>query len=828
MKQLYSVGPLPDSASPPGDGRPTARPASTFKAASPGLRPEEVQSALSQTAYTPPPRGGENPGPLPVRLALLQTGTAGRVLAHVAPNGGTYFAHTLLNVPATADAQLAIQTWGSPLWQRHEPDTAGELPDLPYLPVADVLDDETLCEWLQVIEHGEMLEFVLTALLVTPAGSSIVTAATAEDVARVVYAVTRALPHDLLDGFTFSTYETDPLGCPARLVGCDTGSPDTDLPGACYSAGRVGYNAATGRASELPAASPFAAFAVQALASGDTAALDEFRTTWQRLGLTDARQFDLVYRLSLGAAGLTKDEAVVAVQHPTLAAWVSARADAVKQLLDWALEDTQFAHHTLSRVIAPLRQRADAVAKVADVVRQAGFAALQAGDRSRTANALEVILPMAAPGKANAAWGEVLARVPDPDALTWEMRVYLLPRLVRFKHPSAPAAAVDAALSKWIAVPADRLADLLALELPKPYCLAAARAALGRDGEPSATLARAVAAQPALVLQLLQPHEGTTEDRAAKLFELLLTESPGHPWFEDGLANATTFPAARRNRFFEAALAAGKVDADRVIRTKGNTLFDLFSGQSGLDRLGRLFLATPPADVFTCPAVLDFLTKLGDESQVGADVKEQIAGVQAVRGFLDRPDLSGEPLRATATALTLKPAVLPEAARSEVLAAVTAELARRADSDEFQRDLEAVLLYLGHALAAGPAGLYRVQLRKQRERRDFARHPNSVHAFLAVALGAARSEELAEQTEGLEGDAFAIATEAAERGGGRLLTELDSRTGDWPKAARTQWGFLLEAVRPKGLRRALRDMLLFAAGASAASAAWFLVAQIVR
>ena len=42
----------------------------------------------------------------------------------------------------------AIQTWGSPLWQRYEPENAGELPELPYLPVADVLDDSALKDWL--------------------------------------------------------------------------------------------------------------------------------------------------------------------------------------------------------------------------------------------------------------------------------------------------------------------------------------------------------------------------------------------------------------------------------------------------------------------------------------------------------------------------------------------------------------------------------------------------------------------------------------------------------------------------------------------------------
>src|SRR5262249_29543341 len=160
-------------------------------------------------------------------------------------------------------------------------------------------------------------------------------------------------------------------------------SPECDLPNSCYVGSMVGFNLAMGRKSELRSEVPFAAFAVAALAEGKTARLDDLQATWQLLGLTDARQFDLVYRLSHGSAQLTKEEAAAAVMHPTLAAWIAARADAVSQFVAWALDDTDFAHHALSRLVAPLRQKADAINRVAAEVRQAGLAALAAGERSR-------------------------------------------------------------------------------------------------------------------------------------------------------------------------------------------------------------------------------------------------------------------------------------------------------------------------------------------------------------------------------------------------------------------------------------------------------------
>jgi len=814
VEQLYSIGGLAGVRLP------------AVKAASRGLRAEDVQSALAYTGYAPPSAwAGEADGPLPVRLALLQTPSAGRMLTHVAPNGGTYFAHALLNVPATADAQLAIRTWGSPRWQRHDPDSAGELPELPYLPVSDQLDDGALRTWLEDPAHRAALEFVLSALLVTPADTRVVVAASAEATARIVYAVTRALPHSLLDGFTFSTYESDPRAASIRLIGHDTGRSGGDLPDACYGGGSVAFNPATGRRSDLPAEVPFAAFAVEALAGGDSTPLDEFQATWQLLGLTDARLFELVHRLSRGPAALTKDEATAAAAHPTLAAWVAARPGAVSQFVAWALDDTDFAHRALSRMVAPLRQKTDAIARVATEVREAGLAAVTSGDRVRAANALEVILPMVAPARANAVWGDVLTHVPDPTVLAWDMRRYLLPRLVRFKHPSAPAAAVDPALVPWLDAPADQLQELLALGLPAPYRLAAAAACLGRDDEPSAAFARAVATQPGIVLDLLRAEGG---DRPAALFEKLLAEVPTHPWFEDVLANAATFSAGARNRLFEVTLSAGKIDPDQMVRGRGAVLLSLFAGESGLDRLGRMFLATPPDDLVTNPTLLDFLGKLKDEPQVTPEVTDRIAAVLTVRRFLDGPDFSAEALGPVAAALAVQPPLFPAAAVAQVLDCVSEELVRRADSEAFQRDLELVLAHLGPVLAAGPAELYRELLRRHRARREFAPASRAVQAFLAVALGASATEDVAKVTEGLEAEAFTIATDAARRGGRRAMRAIDARSKDWPKSARTQWGFLAEAVRPKEIGRSFRELSLFAAGAGAATFVWFLVAQFTR
>ena len=82
--------------------------------------------------------------------------------------------------------------------------------------------------------------------------------------------------------------------------------------------------------------------------------------------------------------------------------------------------------------------------------------------------------------------------------------------------------------------------------------------------------------------------------------------------------------------------------------------------------------------------------------------------------------------------------------------------------------------------------------------------------------------------DGTDGQAFAVAAEAARRGGNRLLNELDRRSEGWPKAARTQWGFLRAAVRPRGFRGLLRDAGLLLAGAAAASLCWWATQLVGR
>ncbi|MCU0704378.1 MAG: hypothetical protein MUF18_10420 [Fimbriiglobus sp.] len=803
MDQLYCTGPASGSTTTettPPPGKSLRLP--TVRATSAGVRPEALHAVLPHSLFTPTPTRPS------ARLALLKT-PQGRLLTHAVPHDGGFFAHTLLNVPDTADALLAVQTWGSPQWQRTPPEGGSELPELPYLPVADVLDDAGLKEWLSDSYHRELLEFALTALLGGPAESQLFLAAASNDVAWVVYAAGRALPPDFVESLTFSTAEAEPLTCTARVVGYDPGPDGPDLPAACYRP-HIGLNTFTSKRTDLKAAVPFAPFAVNALAEGNFAQLDDLKATWQRLGVKSAAKFDLVFRLDRGTGTLTKDEATDALLHPPLAAWISARADVLQQLLEWAIDDRTFANGPFGRAVQSLRQKPDVLAKLAASVRTAGDEALAVGDRNRTANAFEVILPMVAPAKANAVWGELLTRTPDPDSLAWEMRWYLLPRFVRFKQQNQPTASADPAFARWLDVPADRLSELLALDLPKAYQLTAATAAVRREAEPSPLLVTTLAKHPALVLELLKADDG------GKLFAGLLAHAPERGWFEDVVGNAADYPPAQLNAFFEATLAAGKLDADRLVRTQGNRLLELFAGQSGLDRLGTQFLATPPADSYSNAAVLGFLAKLREQDGLTDDLKGRIDAVRTVRAYLDSPTFDTAAIAPVRAAFALTPPVLPPAAKDDLFNTLVRELADRLDAASLQDDLIAALNGFGDTAARDGTDLFENLLREVRkERPEFGRKANAVEAFLAVALGAA-DDRLVPNPEGLDGHAFAVASDAAKLGGAKVLAEVDRRAADWPKNARTKWGFLLTAVRPKV--RWQRDLICAAIGGAVVAA----------
>lgn len=822
MKQLYVTSEAATKNGP--------TPESRVRAASPGLAPERLAAVRRYAGYASPSREVLGEAAAPVRLALLTTPDAGRFVCHSTCLGidpatgknGHYFSHLLLDVPPTLDAQQAIQSWGSRLWQRGDHGGGSELPEALYLPVSSTLGDAELKEFLKPPANRDLLQFLLAAYLTAKPEGRLFVAAPAETVALCVYGLTRALPPSLLADLTFSTYEHDVLAGPARLAGtCGA------LPAACFEPPHAAYDTTTGRRTEPAGAVPFAEFAVAALAKGQPAALDEFHATWQRLGVKEAGLFELVYRLARGTGVLTKEESEQVFYHPTLGAWVAVRPDAVALFLEWALEDQAYATTTFSRAVAALRQKPDQLAKLAETVRARGVAALRDGDLTRARNALEVLMPMVAPARAARVWGELLEAIADPETLSWEMRGYFLPHLARLK-PLQPGETPDAATERWLRVPAERLAWLLALDLPQTYPLAACLAALRSEGELSSDVARTMAKYPALVLAALHrlPAEGEGLDRALGLFQSVLTEAPDHPWAEDVVRAAKTLPPALLDRCLTHALEKNAVALRPLVREHGPALRELLADKPSLDRIASQLLDQPADDLLTDRGLGDFLQSLTEGSCLRPEVRTRLDACLTMRAFLAGAALERHALDRVAAALSLEPPLFPETVRGRVLAATVATWRQRT-GEGVQNDLETLLLALGPAWQGGAAGLYRELLHTRQDDRALGKRADLLHALLAVALGAAQSMELAGQLDGLDAEAYGLAQRIARQGGARVLKAIDARTATWPRSAKSQWSFLAKAVRPRGARGLLRDVGLVAAGVLL-GAGGMLVAQWLR
>lgn len=837
MKQALFV-----TAPPPGqtlDGTGVCQ----IRAASPGLAADRLQAVLPLAKFAPP--AGDEAAPFrPTRLALLRTPEAGRcvfhsVIARPAPPGsfsgfdlGTEIAaaepaipprlgltHVLFDLPMMVDPQQVLFSWGSDQWQQHDLPPLAEMGEALFVPVSSHLGDEALTAFLKEPSGRELFEFLLAAYLSTSSETPIFLAAPPEQVALAIFALTKALPLSILENLTFSTYEPAPTEAKSRIVGaCWPAGAARDLPPACYDGLGVGFNAMSGARTGVNTQMPFVRFAVENLVSGKPTALNDFHATWHRLGVKDLGLLDLVYRMSSGDGKLSKEESQRAMQDQALAAWVATHPDALPQLLQWALDDVDYATATFGRAIGALRQKPEVLTKLGLIVHNEGMTALKAGQLARTRNALEVVLPMVAPAKAASLWPDLFKELTQPESLPWEVRGYLLPRLARLK-PLPLNQEPDAQLRSWLNVPPENLSGLLAVDVPQSYHLAGLAQAEGKEGA-TAAVAKAIAGHPALGLPLLGMLAGKPngETRALVLFEALLSEAPRN-WLEDLARSGRTLPSGLLDRCVLSALQHGAPDLRGLVRTQGSALLEQLAGRKSLDRIAGMLLGQPGAELLADEAVSAFLEKLASQPGLSEPVWKRLDSFLAVKTFLKHPSLHLEELTRIAGALAQEPPLFAAPTIDRLVGAVAEQVGK--GGPEVQQHLENVTLTVGPRYPGGPTPLYRALLRQVEQQKGFWRNEELLHAFIALSLDAAKADKVNEELNGLDPEAAHLVYGVKRNGGAKLLEAIDARTADWPRSARRQWVFLTQSAELSGGGKSpLREAILVVAGVALATMAF--------
>ncbi|MDQ5822850.1 MAG: hypothetical protein M3441_01395, partial [Chloroflexota bacterium] len=198
------------------------------------------------------------PEEAPVCLLFTQLGgeklLAHKVYAGKDPIGrpGNFFVHLLAGLPHDFSARQAIGLWGAlDFWRQSEGDferDALELDPVPYSTLAKpnkqlFSPDHPGVYACPLGNFGDYLAYAIRAYLSLGAGQSLFIAAPSETVAALIMGIVEAVPDQLLNNATFSTYEQDVIHISnTTIVGtCVLDNTQAfDLPAACDGeAGRM-------------------------------------------------------------------------------------------------------------------------------------------------------------------------------------------------------------------------------------------------------------------------------------------------------------------------------------------------------------------------------------------------------------------------------------------------------------------------------------------------------------------------------------------------------------------------------------------------------------
>jgi GTPase-associated protein 1, N-terminal domain type 2/GTPase-associated protein 1, middle domain len=426
----------------------------------------------------------------PYCLSLLDVADT-RILVHKVYIGkdaygrpGVHFIHLLEGLPHTFLAQNAIQFWKSPFWQQSDRDPSMIDCELKQIASIQELSPGSLDRYaLKALE--EELLFIIQAYLSLQPQQKLYIAAQPEQVAALIWGLTRSLPPVLQHRLTFSTYERDAHDVDALVIG-SCWSPDIqhDFPSQCYEKQGLALNSYSGKRSLLEGATleaSYARFATSCLTSANGQRLDELLRIANEMGISDVGSLLVLYEL-FTAKSLARDRMTKLLETFELAAGLLAQEGIQDSIFQLTRDDPQWWSEHGKKAIAILRARqhnergmsvVPGLNSLAERAATKAASALLSGDK-KTCDACLLVLFEAAPVGTNPApWLHLLHHFVSsietgafqPSELkNWELRAWLL------KNWASAAQSIDTQLIlPWLQVSWEELQLLLSLPLPSRW-----------------------------------------------------------------------------------------------------------------------------------------------------------------------------------------------------------------------------------------------------------------------------------------------------------------------------------------------------------------------
>lgn len=772
------------------------------RAASAGLTAERIRAVLPYVGYGVPRDADLDGAPLspPVRLAFLSVSGIGPILCQSVAAGvdptthrpGNFFTHLVCDLPPDFTAENAVGAWRSTFWRQTDGPFDSVLADVGQFPSDGILDDAAVTRFLAFEPAQKLFRFALAASLAANPDTRIYIVAKAEEVALCVYALTRSLPRAQRRVLTFSTYESQPLTCPARLVGAwPAANLEEDLPSACYSGRALAFNSVSGRMSPVPLSGEFVNLTLAAWSAGNRQELEQLLAIFEQVGIERLDILNLACRAQRGGE-LTSDEACRLAAYPDFLVHLLATGRQRSWLAHFAQHEDG-ADLFATGVAPALAGNSEASAAVRAEAKQLARRTLFNGSVNQTKNLLGRMLPALDPALAASVEEWLLTDVRDPHAVPWATRSYFLTRLAaeptgRFEERS---------FVHWLSPQKSELPLLCGLPIPTTWKVRACLAMFKESGTTN-ELAETLASHPPLLVEVLAQisRRDMASEALAALIAALLARSRSPLELLLEIANRSREVGERVTAaVLSAAARNNRVDFIRLASCCGPRLIEALVEEQGADTFLARLLDTPPEQWLDNRQLLAAARTAAKKCRPGA-VREGVEALLAIRAYLDRPLLDRRSLAQTATAMD---AIASPAVKTSVVEAALGALYVESDAPSLGAALEAVFEELGPIMPGGAPGMFPLILSQFRCRDGFWKQQHLICSLVSHGLGATPSGDAPGQAARATEHARDLVEEVARRSPRRVFAQLDSQSQRWSEEARLRWNLFAKYVRPRGL-----------------------------